>query len=163
MDENDRMILSILEENCRISEQVLADMTNLSREEVISRIKKLEEEGIIKNYVACIDWEKAGDGVVAAIIELKVSPEKDYGYDKIAEKISKFRQVKSLRLVSGAYDLEILVTGRDIHEIARFVSGQIAPLENIRETGTILIMKTYKENGQLYFEKKPVERLPYSF
>ncbi|WOF17183.1 Lrp/AsnC family transcriptional regulator [Methanoplanus sp. FWC-SCC4] len=163
MDEKDRLILSLLEEDCRVPPATLGDMVDLKEEEVRERISVLENEGIIKKYIACIDWEKAGEGVVAAIIELKVSPERDYGYDKIAERISRHKQVRSVRLISGAYDLEIMVNGKNIHEITRFVAEQIAPMEQIRETGTILIMKTYKENGLEFFERKTGERLPYSF
>lgn len=163
MDDKDRMILTILEDDCRIPAETLADMVDLKEEEVKKRIASLEEDGLIKKYMACVDWEKAGEGVVAAIIELKVSPERDFGYDKIAERISRHRQVRSLRLISGAYDLELLVVAKNIHEIARFVAEQIAPLEHVRETGTILIMKTYKENGLEFFERKTGERLPYTF
>ncbi|MDD3978470.1 Lrp/AsnC family transcriptional regulator [Methanomicrobium antiquum] len=163
MDDKDRMILGILEDDCRIPAETLADMVDLEVDDIKKRIAVLEENGVIKKYMACIDWEKAGEGVVAAIIELKVSPERDYGYDKIAERISRHRQVKSLRLISGAYDLELLVVAKNIHEITRFVAEQIAPLEQVRETGTILIMKTYKENGLEFFERKTGDRLTYSF
>ena len=163
MDDKDRMILSLLEEDCRVPVETLADMVDLTGEEVNKRIAVLEADGVIRKYMACIDWEKAGEGVVAAIIELKVSPERDFGYDKIAERISRHRQVRSLRLISGAYDLELLVVAKNIHEITRFVAEQIAPLEQVRETGTILIMKAYKENGLEFFERKTGDRLTYSF
>jgi DNA-binding Lrp family transcriptional regulator len=163
MDDKDRMILSILEEDCRIPVETLADMVDLTAEDIEKRVAILEQDGVIRKYMACIDWEKAGEGVVAAIIELKVSPERDFGYDKIAERISRHRQVRSLRLISGAYDLELLVVAKNIHEITRFVAEQVAPLEQVRETGTILIMKTYKENGLEFFERKTGDRLTYSF
>ncbi|MBN1432267.1 MAG: Lrp/AsnC family transcriptional regulator [Methanomicrobiaceae archaeon] len=163
MDEKDRMLLKLIEEDCRTSYAVLADMLDLDEDGVEKRIRRMEEEGIIRNYSACIDWEKAGDGHVAAILELKVTPERDFGYDKIAERIAHHNQVRSLRLISGAYDFSMLVYGKDIHEVTRFVSEQIAPMEHIKETATILIMKTYKENGYEIFEKKGRERLPYSF
>jgi DNA-binding Lrp family transcriptional regulator len=104
-----------------------------------------------------------GDSVVTAVLELKVSPERDYGYDRIADRIARFRQVRSLRLMTGAYDLQILVVGRSMHEIARFVSEQIAPMDRIRETATHITMKSYKENGTVLSEREGVERLPYSF
>ncbi|MBP2133257.1 DNA-binding Lrp family transcriptional regulator [Methanomicrobium sp. W14] len=163
MDDKDRMILTLLEEDCRVTPENLADMVDLTAEDVTKRIEVLESAGVIRKYMACIDWEKAGEGVVAAIIELKVSPERDFGYDKIAERISKFRQVRSLRLISGAYDLELLVVGKNIHEITRFVAEQVAPMEQVRETGTILIMKTYKENGLEFSEKRAGDRLLYTF
>lgn len=163
MDEKDRMLLKLLEEDCRTPCNVLADMLDLEEQEVEKRIKRMEDDEIIRNYSACIDWEKAGDGYVAAILELKVTPERDFGYDKIAERIAHHTQVRSLRLISGAYDFSMLVYGKDIHEVTRFVSEQIAPMEHIKETATILIMKTYKENGYEFTEKSERERLPYTF
>ncbi|MDD1673786.1 MAG: Lrp/AsnC ligand binding domain-containing protein, partial [Methanomicrobiales archaeon] len=83
--------------------------------------------------------------------------------DRIAERIARFRQVRSLRLMSGVYDLQIHVTGKTMHEIARFVSEQIAPIDHIRETATYFIMKTYKENGNIFYEREEGERLPLTF
>jgi len=163
MDDKDRMILTILEGDSSLPRTTLADLVDLEEEDVNRRIAELETAGVIRKYTAMIDWEKAGTGGVSAILELKVSPERDFGYDKIAERIARFSQVRSVRLVSGCYDLELTVTGHNIHDVARFVSEQIAPLEHIRETGTILIMKSYKENGHILFEKKGRERLPFTF
>lgn len=163
MDDKDRLILQLLEENSLTPHRDLAEMLQLPESEISARKTALEQEGVIKKYAAMVDWDKAGDGIVCAIIDLKVSPERDYGYDRVAERIARFPQVRSLRLISGVYDLQVLVTGRNIHEITQFVSGQIAPIEHIRETATILIMKTYKENGQLFFTAGESERLPLSF
>jgi DNA-binding Lrp family transcriptional regulator len=110
-----------------------------------------------------INWEKAGNGEVSAIIDLKVSPERDFGYDRIAERLSRFNQVKSLRLITGTYDLQLMVTGRTMQEVSRFVSEHIAPTDRIRETATHIIMKSYKENGNILFDQPEAERLPYSF
>jgi DNA-binding Lrp family transcriptional regulator len=104
-----------------------------------------------------------GNGEVLAIIDLKVAPERDFGYERIAERIARFRQVRSLRLVTGVYDLQLLVAGKTMQEVARFVSEQIAPMDQIRETATHLIMKIYKENGILFVEREGAERLPFSF
>jgi DNA-binding Lrp family transcriptional regulator len=163
MDEKDRLLLTLLEENSRTPIRDMAEMVDISEEETAERIRGMEESGIIRKYTTLIDWERAGDGEVVALIELKVTPERDYGYDKIAERIARFRQVRSVRLVSGVYDLELLVTGRTIHEVARFVAEQIAPMDHIRETATVLIMKTYKENGHCLFDREESERLPLSF
>ncbi|WP_292519334.1 Lrp/AsnC family transcriptional regulator [Methanoculleus sp.] len=163
MDEKDRILLHLLEENCRTPTKELAVLAEMSEEDVKSRIGRLEAAGAIRRYGAVVDWERAGDGNVAAVLELKVSPERDFGYDRIAERIARFPQVRSLRLMTGAYDLQILVTGPSMHEIARFVSEQIAPMDRIRETATHIIMKTYKENGTTFAEREEVERLPYSF
>jgi DNA-binding Lrp family transcriptional regulator len=162
MDDKDRLLLTILEDDSRTPIAELADMANLTEEEAAARIAVLEEQGVIRKYRAVVDWEKAGEPEVAAIIELKVSPERDFGYDKIAERIGRFSQVRSLRLISGVYDLQLLLVGRNIHEITSFVAEQIAPMDHIRETATILIMKTYKENGHTFFEREGGERLPIS-
>jgi DNA-binding Lrp family transcriptional regulator len=163
MDEKDREILHLLEENGRLSAEEIAGSLTLTREEVEKRIRALEESRVIRKYTTVIDWERAGEEEVSAIIDLKVTPERDFGYDRIAERISRYRQVKSLRLVTGVYDLQIHITGKTMHEVARFVSEQIAPMDHIRETATHLIMKTYKENGNLFFEREGGERLPLTF
>ncbi|MDH7509903.1 MAG: Lrp/AsnC family transcriptional regulator [Methanolinea sp.] len=162
MDERDLLLLQLLEENSRLTTQDLAVMTEMTPEEVSARVAALEASGVIRSYTAVIDWEKAGNGEVSAIIELKVNPERDYGYDRIAERIARFRQVRSLRLITGTYDLQLTVTGRNMQEVARFVSEYIAPMDRIRETATHIIMKTYKENGRTFCEKEEGERIPYS-
>jgi DNA-binding Lrp family transcriptional regulator len=163
MDEKDLEILRILEENGRISSEEIATMTTLSADDVAGRITALEDARIIRKYTAVVNWEKAGNGEVSAIIELKVSPERDFGYDRIAERLSRFNQVKTVRLITGTYDLQVLVTGRNMQEVSRFVSEHVAPMDRIRETATHIIMKPYKENGNILFEQPEAERLPYSF
>jgi DNA-binding Lrp family transcriptional regulator len=163
MDDKDLGLLRILEENSRLSAEEIATMTTLTPAEVQVRIHALEEAGVIRKYTTVINWEKAGNGEVSSIIELKVSPERDFGYDRIAERLSRFRQVKTLRLMTGTYDLQLLVTGKNMQEVSRFVSEHIAPMDRIRETATHIIMKSYKENGNVLFEEQEAERLPYSF
>jgi len=163
MDEKDLELLRILEENSRLSADEIATMTSLSTADVQERIHTLETAQVIKRYSTVINWEKAGNGEVSAIIELKVSPERDYGYDRIAERLSRFRQVKTLRLITGTYDLQLIVTGKNMQEVSRFVSEHVAPMDRIRETATHIVMKSYKENGNTFFEQQEAERLPYSF
>jgi len=162
MDEKDLELLRILEENSRLSAEEVATMTSLSPAEVEARVSALEAARIITGYSTVINWEKAGNGEVSAIIELKVSPERDYGYDRIAERLSRFRQVRTLRLMTGTYDLQLLVTGKNMQEVSRFVSEHVAPMDRIRETATHIIMKSYKENGNILFEQTEPERLPIS-
>lgn len=162
MDDKDLELLHIIEENSRLSAEEIATMTSLSAREVAARISALEAAEVIKGYPTVINWEKTGNGEVSAIIELKVSPERDYGYDRIAERLSRFRQVRSLRLMTGTYDLQLLVTGKNMQEVSRFVSEHVAPMDRIRETATHIIMKSYKENGNVLFEQKEPERLPIS-
>ena len=162
MDENDLLLLRLLEENSRLSFRELGIMAELSEEDVTSRIAALEEAAIIRSYTTIIDWERAANGGVAAIIDLKVNPERDYGYDRIAGRIAQFREVRALRLMTGVYDLQLHVTGKTMQDVARFVSEYIAPMDRIRETATHIIMKTYKENGQNFYEKESGERVPYT-
>jgi DNA-binding Lrp family transcriptional regulator len=162
MDEKNLDLLRILEENSRLSAEEIATMTNMSKSEVEKRVSALEAAQVIRGYSTVVNWELAGNGEVSAIIELKVSPERDYGYDRIAERLSRFRQVKSLRLMTGTYDLQLLVTGKNMQDVSRFVSEHVAPMDRIRETATHIIMKSYKENGNTLFEQREPERLPIS-
>lgn len=162
MDDKDRLLLHLLEDNSRLTAEELGVMAELSEDDVKSRIAALEDTGIIRRYTTIIDWEKAAEGRVAAIIELKVNPERDHGYDRIAERLANYPEVKALRLVTGVYDLQLQVSGSTMHEVARFVSEYIAPMDRIRETATHIIMKTYKENGQSFYEREAGERIPYS-
>jgi DNA-binding Lrp family transcriptional regulator len=162
MDDKDLELLHILEDNSRLSAQEIASMTNLALAEVEARIHALEAAKVIRKYSTVINWEKAGNGEVLAIIELKVSPERDFGYDRIAERISRFRQVRTLRLMTGTYDLQLLVSGKNMQDVSRFVSEHVAPMDRIRETATHIIMKSYKENGNTLFEQPESERLPFS-
>ncbi len=163
MDDKDRTLLSLLEENCTTPVHDLAVMLECTEDEIRTRRKNLEDAGIIRRYSAVINWEAVESGAVYAIIELKVAPEREWGYDRIAERIGRFPNVRNLRLRTGTHDLELLVAGKSMHDIARFVSEQIAPMDRIRETATHLIMKTYKENGVLYIEREEGKRLPFSF
>ncbi len=152
-------ILSILEGNARLSDAEIARMVGMETGEVKAIISELEHKGIIRKYKAVINYEKLGIETVQALIDVKVSPERSTGYDSVAERISRFPEVKSLRLVSGEYDLSVLVTGKTIHEVAYFVAEKIAPLEQVRNTVTHFLLKTYKENGEIYEEKEKLKRL----
>ncbi len=163
MDGKDTDILQILEENSRLSADEIASLVSLDTCEVQERIRALESSQVIRGYSTVINWERAGNGEVSAIIELKVNPERDYGYDRIAERLSRFKQVRTLRLMTGTYDLQLLVTGKNMQEVSRFVSEHVAPMDRIRETATHIIMKSYKENGNTLFLQQEPERLPYSF
>ncbi len=163
MDMKDREILQVLESDSRIGDEDLGTMLNLSPAEVRSRINALEKAGILRKYTAVIDWKKAGEDSVTAVVEVKVSPESEFGYDRIALRVARFPEVHSLRLVTGSYDLQLIVVGKTMQEVSEFVSGQIASLENIRETVTHIVMKTYKEHGCELQRSEGIDRLPYSF
>jgi len=152
-------LLKILEENARISDKEIAKMVGMEEEEVEQTISELENSGIIRKYKALINHDKAGIETVQAVIDVKVSPERNTGYDSIAERISRFPEVKSVRLISGEYDLSVLIQGKTMHEVAYFVAEKIAPLEGVRNTVTHFLLKTYKENGEMYEEEEKGERL----
>jgi len=157
--EREKEILQILDGNARLSDTEIAPMVRLDATEVKAIIADLERRGIIRKYKAVINYEKAGIEVVQALIDVNVTPERDTGYDSVAKRIARFPEVKSVRLVSGEYDLSILVTGETMQEVAYFVAEKIAPLEQVRNTVTHFLLKTYKENGEIYGEEEPGKRL----
>ncbi len=155
-------ILRILEDNARVSYEDIAAMLDISVEEVKKIIKKLEEEKIIRKYKAVINWEKMGKERVYALIDVKIQPERDKGYDSIAERLMRFSEVRNLFLVSGMYDLSVLVEGDNMKEVAAFVAEKLAPLPQVTSTTTHFILKKYKEDGDILFDKEEAERQPIS-
>ena len=159
VNEEEKEILRILEGNARQSDAEIARMTGMTAPEVKEIIAGLERRGIIRRYKAVINYEKAGVELVQALIDVNVTPERDTGYDSVAKRISRFPEVKSVRLVSGEYDLLVLVTGKTMQEVAYFVAEKIAPLEQVRNTLTHFLLKTYKENGEIYGDEEQGKRL----
>jgi DNA-binding Lrp family transcriptional regulator len=157
-----KRILEILQNNAKASVEEIATMTGLSKSEVEKGIKKMEKEGVIVGYKATINWEKAGEELVHALVDVKVIPERGRGYDAIAERIYRFPEVKALYLVSGMYDLSVLVEGRTMKDVASFVSEKLAPLEQVQGTVTHFLLKKYKENGMIFAEVEEGKRLAIS-
>jgi DNA-binding Lrp family transcriptional regulator len=155
-------ILEILENNPRIELEEIATMTGIKEAEVASRIKEMEKKGIIRKYKTVIDWEKAGEEFIYAIIELKIALRSRTGYDAIAERIARFPEVRSVRLISGDHDLSLTVRGKSMKEVAFFVVEKIATLEQVQGTVTHFVLRTYKEDGDVLFEKEHSERLAVS-
>jgi len=151
-------LLKILEKNARIGTDKIADMTGISESEVKKRIKKLEKKGVIRKYKTVIDWEKTGIEHVYALIDVKVIPVREKGYDSVAERIMRFPEVVSLYLISGVYDLSVLVKGQSMKEVAAFVSEKLAPLDRVQGTTTHFILKRYKEDGDILFEREKNKR-----
>ena len=147
-------ILEILEKDARTDAKRIAQMTGMSEANVKKKIKSLEKKGIIRKYKTVIDREKAGEELVYAIIDVTVTPVRDKGYNSVAERIMRFPEVKGLYLVSGQYDLSILVQGEDMKEVGTFVSDKLAPLDRVQGTTTHFILKRYKEDGDVLFESK---------
>ena len=120
-------------------------MEEISEEEVVKEMKSMEAEGLICGYKAVIDWEKLDNSKVSAIIELKVEPQPDVGFELIAERIMKYPEVESVYLMSGGYDLCVIVKGKTFQEVAMFVAKQLAPMKDVTSTATHFILRRYKE------------------
>lgn len=155
-----REILKILEQDARTTPEKVALMTGIPREDVEGAIKKAEEERIIVKYRAMVNWEKLGEEQVHALIEVKVTPQRGVGFDAVAERIYRFPEARSVYLVSGTYDLAVLVAGRTMQEVAAFVSEKLAPLESVQGTVTHFLLKRYKEDGEILVSREVAERLP---
>ncbi len=153
-------IFEILEQNARATPEQIATMVGMPVSEVEKIIKQAEEDKTIIKYKTTIDWAKLGKGEVWALIEVKVTPQRDVGFDIIAERIYQFPQVYSAYLVSGAYDLAVLVRAKNMQEISSFVTEKLAPLEQVQSTVTHFLLKRYKENGEILQLPKEVGRLP---
>ncbi|HHP51067.1 MAG TPA: Lrp/AsnC family transcriptional regulator [Moorella mulderi] len=149
-----KKILELLEHNSRISPKEIAVMLGLPVQEVSRAMEEMEEERIILSYSTLIDWEKAGVEEVAALIEVKATPEQDVGYDHLARRICSYPEVKSLFLLSGTYDFAVLVVGKSLKEVANFVAHKLAPLEQVQSTVTHFILKKYKDSGIVFFEEQ---------
>lgn len=149
-------ILEILEKNCRYTEEQIAVMTGKTLQEVKEAIKDYEEKNVILGYTALINWENTSRDNVVALIEVKVTPQRGEGFDKVAERIYKFPEVKACYLMSGSFDLTVIIEGKSIKEVAFFVSEKLAPLESVLSTATHFVLKKYKDKGTI-FEDKPLD------
>ena len=138
-------ILKILAKDARASLEDIALMTGLEISEVEKDIKELESAGLIRGYKAVIDWEKLDNAYVSALIELKVIPQDKYGFEKIAETIMKYSEVESVYLMSGAYDLCVIVKGKTFQEVAMFVAKELATMDCVTSTATHFVLRRYKE------------------
>jgi DNA-binding Lrp family transcriptional regulator len=154
-------ILKILQEDARKTPQQIATMTGMSLEQVKKTIKKAEGDRTILKYKAMVNWEKVEDELVTALVEVKLVPQRDVGFDAIAERIYRFPETRSVYLVSGAYDLLVLVTGSTMHEVAGFVSQKLAPLDGVEGTVTHFLLKRYKEDGEILAGEEKPKRQPY--
>ena len=153
-------ILKILEGDARTTTKQIATMTGTSADEVAKLIKKAEAERTILKYKTMINWDKVGDERIWALIEVKITPQRDVGFDSIAERIYRFPQAHTVYLVSGTYDLAVLVIGKSMHEIADFVTQKLAPIEGVQGTATHFLLKRYKEDGEILEGGEGTKRQP---
>ncbi len=142
-----KKLLSLIEKNARMSLEEIASALNIGTNEVSEKLDKLKKDGIICGYRTVIDWDKTEEERVAAIIELKVSPQKNTGFDEIAEQIVGFDEVESVYLMSGGYDLSLTLHAKSFKDIAYFVSERLAPIEGVLSTATHFILHRYKDNN----------------
>jgi len=153
-------ILELLENNARLTTAQIAAMLDLEEEEVARQIADLEESKIILGYFTLINWDRVGEEEkVSALIEVKISPQRDVGFDAVAERIYRFPEVRSVRLMSGAYDLSVLIEGRTMKEVAYFVAQKLATLEHVYSTATHFVLKTYKHHGTIVEDGEEDRRL----
>lgn len=154
-------ILKIMEKDARASVKQIATITGESEAQVAETIKKAEKDQIILKYKTIINWDKLDTEQVFALIEVKIAPQRDVGFDSIAERIYRFPQAHTVYLVSGTYDLLVIVTGKTIHEVSSFVSQKLAPVEGIQSTVTHFMLKKYKEDGEILGAKEELKRQPF--
>lgn len=143
-------LLRILEKNGRLPIEDIAAMLDKAPTEVAAMMDEALEKGYIHGFEALIDWEQAGVNLVEAIIELHVSPRKSRGFDEIASVIASFDEVDSVMLMSGSYDLQVVIKGHSFQEIALFVAKRLSPLDDVLTTATSFVLRTYKRGGKLY-------------
>lgn len=152
-------ILNALDKNSKLSAADLAIMLGSTEEEVTSIVKQMEDEAIICGYPTLINWDKVQCERVTALIEVKVTPQRGLGFDKIAERIYQFDEVQSVYLMSGGFDLTVIIEGRTMREVANFVSEKLAPMDAILSTATHFVLKKYKEHGLPLIQTKHDERM----
>ncbi len=153
-------ILKILENDARATTKQIASMTGLTGAEVTKLIKQAENDQAILKYKTVINWDKVGEEQVWALIEVKVIPQRGVGFDSMAERIYRFPQVRTAYLVSGTYDLLVVVTGKTMHEVADFVAQELAPIEGVQGTITHFVLRRYKEDGELLEGGEEAKRQP---
>ncbi|MBU1125057.1 MAG: Lrp/AsnC family transcriptional regulator [Candidatus Omnitrophica bacterium] len=158
-------IIEILEKDARTSPEDIAKMLKKKPAAIKEAIKKMEKEGIILKYKTVVnpDLVKEEAPRVRALIEVSITPQKDLGFDRIAERIYSFPEVSSCYLVSGTYDLLLIVEGKDLHTVARFVAEKLSPLENVKGTATHFLLKKYKEDGVILKHREENKRIAITY
>lgn len=146
-------ILAIIEKNSRISVNELAVILGAEEIDVANELKALEEEGIICGYHTMIDWEKTDIEKVTALIEVRITPQRGQGFDKLAERIYKYPEVNSVYLISGGYDLLVSLEGKSLKQVSSFVSDKLSTLDGVLSTATHFVLKKYKDHGTILGKK----------
>jgi DNA-binding Lrp family transcriptional regulator len=152
-------LLTILEQDARTTVETLARMTGRTMDDVRQSVAEYEKVGIIKNYKTVIDWEKAGSTRVLAFIDVKVAPARDVGFDDVAERIYRFSEVHSVWLVSGDYDLRVVVEGESVPQVGLFVAQKLSTIDRVQATSTHFLLKRYKEDRVIFVDQAEDPRL----
>ncbi|MBS4024809.1 MAG: Lrp/AsnC family transcriptional regulator [Clostridia bacterium] len=152
-------ILALLQENSKVDAKQMALLLGKKEKEIVATIKEMEEHKVILKYTTMINWEKTGEEYVTALIDVKVQPQRGVGFDTVAERIYRFPEVKSVYLMSGGYDLSLIIEGKTMKEVALFVAEKLATIENVQSTTTHFVLKKYKEKGVIYEDKEEDRRL----
>lgn len=156
-------LLKLLNKNCRRTNEEISVLTGNTEDEVKNEIEKLENDGVIRGYKAVIDWERLDNTYVSAIIELTVTPKAGAGFEEVAKKVMKYPEVESVYLMSGVYDLNVVVKGKTFQEVAMFVAKELSTLENVKATTTHFVLRRYKELDVELFDDNGDDRGSFSF
>ena len=151
-------LLQLLEEDCTLTPEQLASMADMKVEDVKAAVKRYEEEKIVLGYKAIVDWDRTEREAVTALIEVKVTPQRGEGFDRVAERIYQYDEVESVYLMSGAFDLTVIISGRTLKEVAEFVGQRLATIEDVTGTATHFILRKYKENHLIFTKQEKQER-----
>ena len=149
MDPKEKL-LHLLENDCTMTHPQLAALTGLSEEEVAAEIARLEREQVILGYKAIVDWDRTREESVTALIEVRVTPQRGEGFDRVAERIYQYDEVEAVYLMSGAFDLTVILAGKSLKEVAQFVAQKLAPLDDVTGTATHFILRKYKEKNLIF-------------
>ena len=152
-------ILTFIEKNSRLDLKELAVMLGVDEIAVANEIADMEKEGIICGYHTLIDWDKTGEEKLTALIEVKVTPQRGLGFDKVAERIYNYAEVDSVYLISGGFDFMVMIEGKTMRDVAQFVSDKLSPLDTVLSTATHFVLKKYKDHGSIMVHKSKDERM----
>lgn len=152
-------ILAVMEKNSRIDIKDLAVLLGEDEVAVANEIAQMEKEHIICGYHTLIDWDKIGDEKVTALIEVRVTPQRGMGFDKVAERIYQYNEVEAVYLMSGGYDFTVIIEGKTMRQVAQFVSDKLSPMESVLSTATHFILKKYKDHGTVLAKEEQDERM----
>ena len=153
-----KKLLQLLEDDCTLNHAQLASMTGMTEAEVAAAIAKYEADHVILGYKAIVDWDRTERESVTALIEVNVTPQRGEGFDRVAERIYQYDEVESVYLMSGSFDLTVIISGRTLREVAEFVGQRLATLEDVTGTATHFILKKYKEKHLIFETREEQEK-----